>query len=129
MLLMLLLLLLLIQQMISSRCTQTAAQANAEHRTRACTKCSGSDSDSYSDSCADADARSNSGSDCTATDANGLCLLGLLLVATQGEEEGEHSLEATRADVVRGDVVQAADGLRAQHVQARVDVVVLQRTE
>lgn len=124
-LLMLLLLLLLIQQMISSRCTQTAAQANAKHRTRACTKCSGSDSDS----CADADARSNSGSDCTAADANGLCLLGLLLVATQGEEEGEHSLEATRADVVRGDVVQAANGLRAQHVQARVDVVVLQRTE
>lgn len=124
---MLLLLLLLIQQMISSRCTQTAAQANAKHRARACTKCSGSYSDS--DSCADAGARSNSGSDCTATDANGLCLLGLLLVATQGEEEGEHSLEATRADVVRGDVVQAADGLRAQHVQARVDVVVLQRTE
>lgn len=109
-LLLLLLLLILILVQTGSRSPQSA------------------DSDSQ-DRAAAGESRRGAAHSAAAANADGFGLLGLLLEATQGEEEGEHGFQAAGADVIGGDVLQAADRLASQHMQTRVDVVKLkQRT-
>lgn len=52
-------------------------------------------------------------------------LLGVLFITTEGEEQRQYSFQASTANIIGRDTIQAGYLMRTQHIQTAINVLIL----